>query len=96
MQGFECSKHSKLPHIFLAMTMWKVFDNTMNPVKVSHHLMFWVYSLMVTYLINFTLASGNCIKMRPVENVKGNISECIWTRFSSPVPTYFCTEVCDR
>ena len=71
----------------------KEFDNT---VKVFHHLLFWVYSLMVTYLIHFTHTSGDCIKMRPVENVKGNISECIWTIFSSPVPTYFCTEVCDR
>ncbi len=77
---------------------YKVFDNTgLGYVMAPWHILFGAFPLMVvTFLMSFPIASGDCIKMRSLKNVKGNLSECIWTRFSSPVPTYFCTELCDR
>ncbi len=42
------------------------------------------------------MESVGCNKMRTVNNVKANLTECNMKIFPMPVPAYFCIEYCDR
>ncbi len=65
----------------------------MQLIKITLPYILLFFMVPMSYLSQ--MAIDVCRRMKPVNNVMVNLTECKLMKFSELVPTYFCTDYCD-